>query len=113
MRFLLFFMTATLAIAAEFSTSIGDIYPFQVSAITTDSTGNTHVVGGRILAGYGFTGVVVGIPITQVQVGGFAAYVLAASSSSSVTMAVQSSTPLNVRLAPSHPTYSQTKSWSL
>ncbi|MGA3186015.1 MAG: SBBP repeat-containing protein [Bryobacteraceae bacterium] len=49
MRFLLVLITTTLAIAGQFTTSIGDAYPFTVSAITTDSAGNTYVVGGRQL----------------------------------------------------------------
>ena len=49
MRFVLFFITATLAIAGQFTTSIGDVYPFQVSAVAADSAGNTYVVGSRLL----------------------------------------------------------------
>ncbi|HTB11722.1 MAG TPA: SBBP repeat-containing protein [Bryobacteraceae bacterium] len=48
MRFVLFFL-ATSAIAGEFTTSIGDTYPYTVSAITTDSAGNTYIVGSRQL----------------------------------------------------------------
>jgi hypothetical protein len=50
MRFLLFLITATLAIAGEFTTSIGGTYLEAVSAITTDSAGNTYVVGTRTTA---------------------------------------------------------------
>ena len=46
MRFVLFFIT-TLAIAADFTTSLGDTYPYTISAIATDSAGNTYVVGSR------------------------------------------------------------------
>jgi uncharacterized protein (TIGR03437 family) len=46
MRFV-FFLTTTLAIAGEFTTSLGDVYPYTVSAITTDAAGNTYVVGSR------------------------------------------------------------------
>ena len=46
MRFVLFFIT-TLAIAADFTTSLGDAYPYTVSAIATDASGNTYVVGSR------------------------------------------------------------------
>jgi uncharacterized protein (TIGR03437 family) len=53
MRFVLLFTAATLAIAGEFTTSVGDTYPFKVSAIATDATGNTYVVGSRMLNGYG------------------------------------------------------------
>jgi len=47
---------STLAIAEPFSTSLGDQYPYIVSAIATDAAGNTYVVGSRqisvpILAG--------------------------------------------------------------
>jgi uncharacterized protein (TIGR03437 family) len=51
MRFVLFLLTATLSIAGEFTTSLGDTYPYTVSAITTDSAGNTYVVGSRQLGG--------------------------------------------------------------
>jgi uncharacterized protein (TIGR03437 family) len=40
-------VTPTLAIAGEFTTSIGGAYPDVVSALTTDSAGNTYVVGTR------------------------------------------------------------------
>src|SRR6202034_4093207 len=60
MRFVLFLATAALAIAGKFSTSIGDIYPFIVSAMTTDAAGNTYVVGSRELGG--------GVPTTIVPV---------------------------------------------
>ncbi len=50
MRFVLFFLT-TLAIAGDFTTSLGDTYPYMISAITTDSAGNTYVVGSRALGG--------------------------------------------------------------
>ena len=49
MQFALFIMATTLAIAGEFTTSLGGIYPVSVSAITTDSGGNTYVVGSRYL----------------------------------------------------------------
>ena len=42
----LFFLT-TLALAGDFTTSLGDTYPYTISAITTDSAGNTYVVGSR------------------------------------------------------------------
>jgi uncharacterized protein (TIGR03437 family) len=38
-------------ISGEFTTSLGDTYPYTISAITTDSTGNTYVVGSRQLGG--------------------------------------------------------------
>ena len=69
----LFFLTAAVAIAGEFrtsradtgsigsegggvlsgefTTSLGDKYPYTISAITTDSLGNTYVVGSRQLGG--------------------------------------------------------------
>jgi uncharacterized protein (TIGR03437 family) len=49
MRFVLFLVT-TLSVAGEFTTSLGDTYPYAISAITTDSAGNTYVVGSRALA---------------------------------------------------------------
>ena len=61
MRFVLFFATATLAIAGEFTTSVGDTYPFKVSAIATDATGNTYVVGSRMLGGYSLGAFITGI----------------------------------------------------
>jgi uncharacterized protein (TIGR03437 family) len=51
MRFVLILITATLTIAGEFSTSLGDTYPRTISAIATDSAGNTYVVGSRQLGG--------------------------------------------------------------
>src|SRR5580658_5979614 len=50
MRFVFFLLTATLAFAGEFTTSLGDTYPYTISAITTDSAGNTYVVGSRQLS---------------------------------------------------------------
>lgn len=50
MRFALF-LISTLAIAGDFTTSLGDTYPYMISAITTDSAGNTYVVGSRALTG--------------------------------------------------------------
>jgi uncharacterized protein (TIGR03437 family) len=44
---LLLFLTAATAIAGEFATSFFGTYPFVVSAVTTDSSGNTYVVGSR------------------------------------------------------------------
>jgi len=49
MRFVLILLSATLAIAGEFTTSLGDANPYMISAITTDSAGNTYVVGSRQL----------------------------------------------------------------
>jgi hypothetical protein len=51
MRFALFLAFTSLAMAGEFTTSIGGVYPSAVSAITTDSAGNTYVVGSRQLPG--------------------------------------------------------------
>ena len=51
MRFVFFLIATTLAMAGEFTTSIGGVYPSTVSAITTDSAGNTYVVGSRQLPG--------------------------------------------------------------
>lgn len=49
MRFVLFLWCSTLAIAGEFTTALGDSYPYKISAITTDSAGNTYVVGSRAI----------------------------------------------------------------
>lgn len=46
MRLALIFVS-TLAIAGQFSTSLGDQYPYTISAITTDAVGNTYAVGSR------------------------------------------------------------------
>jgi uncharacterized protein (TIGR03437 family) len=46
MRLVLFFIT-TLTIAGDFTTSLGDGYPYTISALTTDSAGNTYIVGSR------------------------------------------------------------------
>src|SRR5579863_8157964 len=49
MRFVFFLLTATLSIAGEFTTFLGAGNPYTIAAITTDSTGNTYVVGSRQL----------------------------------------------------------------
>ena len=59
---MLFFIT-TLAIAGDFTTSLGDAYPYTISAITTDSAGNTYVVGSRALGG-SYAIFAVGVPST-------------------------------------------------
>jgi uncharacterized protein (TIGR03437 family) len=67
MRLVLFLLLPTLTIAGQFTTSIGDAYPYTVSAITTDSAGNTYVVGSRQLGGAYFA--VIGVfvePITSI-----------------------------------------------
>jgi uncharacterized protein (TIGR03437 family) len=51
MRFALVFITSSLASAGEFTTSLGDVNPYVISALTTDSAGNTYVVGSRELGG--------------------------------------------------------------
>ena len=38
-------------LSGEFTTSLGDTYPYTISAITTDSYGNTYVLGSRQLGG--------------------------------------------------------------
>jgi hypothetical protein len=53
MRFVLFLITS-LTIAADFTTSLGDAYPYTVSAITTDAVGNTYVVGSRSIGANAF-----------------------------------------------------------
>src|ERR1017187_9433325 len=49
MRFLLFLSVAGVSFAGQFTTSLGDSYPYGISAITTDSAGNTYIVGSRQL----------------------------------------------------------------
>ena len=51
MRLGLLFITTIAALAGEFTTSLGDTYPYTISAITTDSAGNTYVVGSRQFGG--------------------------------------------------------------
>jgi uncharacterized protein (TIGR03437 family) len=60
MRFVLFLLTAALSIAGEFTTSLGDANSYTISAITTDSAGNTYVVGSRALAGIPSTIAIIG-----------------------------------------------------
>ena len=50
MRFFLFLLIAGVSFAGQFTTSLGDSYPYGISAITTDSAGNTYIVGSRQLA---------------------------------------------------------------
>lgn len=49
MRFVLFLFIAGVSFAGQFTTSLGDSYPYVISAITTDSAGNTYIVGSRQL----------------------------------------------------------------
>jgi hypothetical protein len=46
----LFLFIAGVSFAGQFTTSLGDSYPYVISAITTDSAGNTYIVGSRQLA---------------------------------------------------------------
>jgi uncharacterized protein (TIGR03437 family) len=46
-----FIITTNVAIAGEFTTVVGGAYPAAVSAIATDSAGNTYVVGNAPIAG--------------------------------------------------------------
>jgi uncharacterized protein (TIGR03437 family) len=66
MRLVLFLLLPTLTIAGQFTTSIGDTYPYTVSAITTDSAGNTYVVGSRQLGGEYFAVISAVAPITGI-----------------------------------------------
>ena len=50
MRLLLFLVIAGVLFAGQFTTSLGDSYPYVISAIATDSAGNTYIVGSRQLA---------------------------------------------------------------
>jgi uncharacterized protein (TIGR03437 family) len=47
MRSVLFLITSTLALAGEYTTYLGDIYPRTITAIATDAAGNTYVTGNR------------------------------------------------------------------
>lgn len=49
MRYSLF-VVSCLAFSADFTTSLGDQYPYTISAITTDADGNTYVVGSRTIS---------------------------------------------------------------
>ena len=49
MRLAAVLFTVALANAGQFSTSLGDYYPYTISAIATDSAGNTYVTGSRQL----------------------------------------------------------------
>ena len=53
MRFPLFLFIAGVSSAGQFTTSLGDSYPWVISAITTDSAGNTYIVGTRQLVTVG------------------------------------------------------------
>jgi uncharacterized protein (TIGR03437 family) len=50
-EFLCLALTATFAMAGQFTTAIGTTHPAAVSAIATDSTGNTYVLGSAQLPG--------------------------------------------------------------
>lgn len=52
MRLAIFVLASAVAWAGQFSTALGDAYPYQVYAMTTDAAGNTYVAGIRAL-GYG------------------------------------------------------------
>src|SRR5580658_1831972 len=53
MRLLVFLSIAGVSFAGQFTTSLGDSYPYVISAITADSAGNTYIVGSRQLANAG------------------------------------------------------------
>src|ERR1700683_4916245 len=53
MPFVLFFFIAGVSLAGQFTTALGDSYPYTISAITTDSAGNTYIVGSRQLTASG------------------------------------------------------------
>ncbi len=52
-RALFLLACALLSAAADFSTYIGDVYPYHVTAIATDASGNTYVTGSRMIAAAG------------------------------------------------------------
>jgi uncharacterized protein (TIGR03437 family) len=64
MRLALIFIS-TLASAGPFSTSLGDQYPYTISAITTDALGNTYAVGSRQIGGPTFLVGVIGSAAPQ------------------------------------------------
>jgi hypothetical protein len=68
MRLALLFVS-TLATAGPFSTSLGDQYPYTISAITTDALGNTYAVGSRQI----------GVPTLSIGIIGAAAATLETS----------------------------------
>jgi uncharacterized protein (TIGR03437 family) len=45
---LVLFLISIVATAGEFTTSLGDTYPYNISSIATDAAGNTYVVGVRV-----------------------------------------------------------------
>jgi uncharacterized protein (TIGR03437 family) len=47
LKFFFFLAFSTLTVTGQFTTVVGDQYPYSVSATTTDSAGNTYVVGNR------------------------------------------------------------------
>jgi uncharacterized protein (TIGR03437 family) len=53
MQYIPFVIAATLTFAGQFTTSIGDNYPYMVSTTTTDAAGNTYIVGSRVLGSGG------------------------------------------------------------
>lgn len=55
MRLALLLVAAIPALGGEFTTALGDAYPYTVSAIATDSAGNTYIVGSRQLGGSGLS----------------------------------------------------------
>jgi uncharacterized protein (TIGR03437 family) len=55
-------LVASLASGADFTTALGDAYPYTISAMATDALGNTYVVGTRQLDGGGVT--IPGISLT-------------------------------------------------
>ena len=62
MRFVLFLISCV-AMAGDFSTALGDQYPYAISAITTDPAGSTYVVGSRQIGVGAFTiGAIAGNP---------------------------------------------------
>lgn len=83
MRPAIFLLIPTLAIAGEFTTSLVATYPYTVSAITTDSSGNTYGVGSRELGGDLYAAIISGLifvnPVagitTTVLTGGYDVFV--------------------------------------
>lgn len=49
MRLFLLLFTCGVSFAQQFTTTLGDAYPYTISAIATDRAGNTYVVGSRQL----------------------------------------------------------------
>jgi len=64
------FILATLANSADFTTYIGDANQYQVAALTTDSSGNTYVTGGRTIQVPGINNPLSDVFVTKLDAAG-------------------------------------------